>query len=147
MMATMGQILVVTQLNLKKRFQNLICRFVFQNMRSAGYHEKMIGRTYFGGDLVTQLNVMLYNTIKRPYQPKHLPSDPIKLFKKRFYSIISYAVLRTWRSIAVTRSQFLQRLLSDHAQTAAVWKTIPAYARPSSTRFHCQYFQTVQIPK
>ena len=28
---------------------------VFQNMRSAGYHEKMIGRTYFGGDQVTQL--------------------------------------------------------------------------------------------
>ena len=24
-------------------------------MRSAGYHEKMIGRTYFGGDQVTQL--------------------------------------------------------------------------------------------
>ena len=40
----------------KKRFKNLICHFVFQNMRSAGYHEKMIGRTYFGGNHVTQLN-------------------------------------------------------------------------------------------
>ena len=41
-------------------------------MRSAGYHEKMIiGRTYFGGDQVTQLNLVLYNTIKWPYQPKH----------------------------------------------------------------------------
>ena len=48
--------------------------------------------------------------------------DPIQ-FKKRFYSII-YAVLRTWRSIAVTRSQFLRRLLRDHAQTATVWKTV-----------------------
>ena len=56
----------------------------------------------FGGDPVTQLNF------------------------KTFYSII-YAVLRTWRSIkAVTRSQFLRRLLRDHAQTAAVWKAIPA---------------------
>ena len=26
----------VTQFNLKKRFKNLICHFVFQNMRSAG---------------------------------------------------------------------------------------------------------------
>ena len=50
------------------------------------------------------------------------PSDPIK-FNKPFHSII-YAVLRTWCSIAVTRSQFLRRLLCDHAQTAAVWKTI-----------------------
>ena len=52
------------------------------------------------------------------------PSDPMK-FKKNFYSII-FAVLRTWRSIAVTQSQFLRRLLRDRAQTAAVWKTIPA---------------------
>ena len=43
-------------------------------MRSAGYHEKMIGRTYFGGDQVTQLYLVLYNTIKWPYQPKHSPS-------------------------------------------------------------------------
>ena len=49
--------------------------------------------------------------------------DPV--FKKTFYSII-YAVLRTWRSIAVTRSQFLRRLLCDHVQTATVWKAIPA---------------------
>ena len=35
----------VTQLNFKKRFTNLICNFVFKNMRSAGYHEKIIGRT------------------------------------------------------------------------------------------------------
>ena len=43
-------------------------------MRSAGYHEKMIGRTYFGGDQVTQLNLVLYNTIKWPYLSKHSPS-------------------------------------------------------------------------
>ena len=43
-------------------------------MRCAGYNEKMIGRTYFGGDQVTQLNLVLYNTIKWPYQPKHSPS-------------------------------------------------------------------------
>ena len=59
-------------IKLKKRFNNLICHFVFQNMRSAGYHEKMIGRTYFGGVQVTQLNLVLYNTIKWPYQPKHM---------------------------------------------------------------------------
>ena len=34
----------VTLLNLKM-FKNFICHFAFQNMRSAGYHEKMIGRT------------------------------------------------------------------------------------------------------
>ena len=44
---------------------------------------------------------------------------------KNFYSII-YAVLQTWRSIAVTRSQFLRWLLHDHAQTGSVWKAIPA---------------------
>ena len=54
----------VTQLNLKNRLNNLICHFVFQNMRSAGYHEKMTGITYFGGDQVTQLHLVLYNTIK-----------------------------------------------------------------------------------
>ena len=43
-------------------------------MRSAGYHEKMIGRTCVGGDQVTQLNLVLYNTIKWPYQPKNIPS-------------------------------------------------------------------------
>ena len=64
----------VTQLNFKKRLKNLICHFVFQNMRSAGYHETMIGRTYFGGDQVTHLNLVLYNTMKLPYQPKHTPS-------------------------------------------------------------------------
>ena len=52
----------VTELNLKKVFKNVIGHFVFQNMRSAGYHEKMIGRTYFGGEQVTQLNLVLYNT-------------------------------------------------------------------------------------
>ena len=51
-----------------------IYHFVFQNMRSAGYHEKMIGRIYFGGDQVLQLNLVSYNTINRPYQPKHSPS-------------------------------------------------------------------------
>ena len=34
----------------------------------------MIGRTYFGGDQLTQVNLGLYNTIKWPYQPKHTPS-------------------------------------------------------------------------
>ena len=29
------------RIKLKKRFKNLICHFVFQNMRSAGYHEKI----------------------------------------------------------------------------------------------------------
>ena len=29
---------------------------------------------HFGGDKVTQLNLVLYNTIKWPYQPKHSPS-------------------------------------------------------------------------
>ena len=56
-----------------------------------------------GGDPMTQINV------------------------KTFYSII-YAVLRTWRSIALTRSQFLRQLLCDHAQTSAVWKVIPKYS-------------------
>ena len=54
-------------------------------------------------------------------------ADPVtQLNLKTFYSII-YA-LRAWRSIAVTRShsQFLRRLLRDHAQSAAVWKAIPA---------------------
>ena len=64
----------VTQLNLKKRLTNLICHFVFQNMRNTGYHEKMIARTNFGGDQVTQLDLVLYNTIKWPYQLKHSPS-------------------------------------------------------------------------
>ena len=65
----------VTQLNFKKRLKNLICHFVFRNMRSAGYHEKMIGRKYFGAEQLTQLICfVLYNTIKWPYQPKHSPS-------------------------------------------------------------------------
>ena len=67
-----------------------------------GYHDAN-NVSNVGGDPVTQLN-----------------------FKKTSYSII-YSVLRTWRSIAMTRSQFLRRLLHDHAQTAAVWKAIPAY--------------------
>ena len=33
----------------------------------------MIGRIYVGGDQVTQLNLVLYTTIKWPYQPKHNP--------------------------------------------------------------------------
>ena len=68
---------------------------------NVGYHDAN-NVSNFGGDPVTQLNF------------------------KTFYSII-YAVLRTWRSIAVTRSQFLQRLLRDHAQTAAVWKTVAGH--------------------
>ena len=35
-------------------------------MRCAGYHENMIGRTYFDGDQVTQFNLVLYSTIKWP---------------------------------------------------------------------------------
>ena len=66
-----------------------------------GYHDAN-NVSNFGGDPVTQLK-----------------------FKKPFYSII-YAVLRTWPSIAVTRSQFLRRLLRDLVQTAAAWKAIPA---------------------
>ena len=46
-----------------------------KNMHSAGYHDTMIGRTYFDGDQVTQLNLVLYNTIKWPYPPKHSPSS------------------------------------------------------------------------
>ena len=57
-------------------------------------------------------------------------SDPIQ-FLKTFYSII-YAVLQTWRSIVVTRSQFLRRLLRDHAQTAAVWKTVAGHTSLST---------------
>ena len=49
-----------------------------------GYHDAN-NVSNFGGDPVTQLNK-----------------------KNTLYSII-YAVLRTWRSIAVTRSQFLRR--------------------------------------
>ena len=50
------------------------------------------------------------------------PSDPIK-FKKSFIVLFTlfYGPLC---SIAVTRSQFLRRLLCGHAQTAAVWKTV-----------------------
>ena len=65
-------------------------------MRSAGYHEKMIGRTYyFGGDQVTQLNWVLYNTIKWPYQPKHNPSyasgDAI-IYQDRVLPIVALVV-------------------------------------------------------
>ena len=45
------------------------------------------------------------------------PGDPIKFFK-RLKNLIT--VLRAWRSIAVTRSQFLRLLLHDHAQTAVL---------------------------
>ena len=48
-------------LNLKNVKKNVF-QFLFKNMRSAGYHEKMIGRTYVGVDQVTQLNLVLYNT-------------------------------------------------------------------------------------
>ena len=60
-----------------------------------------------------------------PYDANNVSNfggDPVK----KIYSIID-AVLRTWRSIAVTRSQFLRRLLGDHAQTTAVWKTVAAH--------------------
>ena len=63
-----------------------------------GYHTAN-NVSNFGGDPVTQLNL-----IKRV----------IVLFT---------LFLRTWRSIAVTRSQFLRRLLRDHAQTAALGET------------------------
>ena len=65
----------VTPIKFLKRFKNVICHFVFQNMRSAGYHGKMIGITYVGGEQVTQLNLVVYNTIKWPYPPKHSPSN------------------------------------------------------------------------
>ena len=35
---------------------------------------KWLEEHYFGGDQVTQLNFVLYNTIKWSYQPKHSPS-------------------------------------------------------------------------
>ena len=38
-----------------------------------GYHDAK-NVSNFGGGLVTQLNLVLYNTIKWPYQPKHSPS-------------------------------------------------------------------------
>ena len=63
-----------------------------------GYHDANNVSNY-GGDPVTQFNL------------------------KNFHGII-YTVLRTWGSIAVTRPQFLRRLLRDHVQTAAVWKTV-----------------------
>ena len=72
----------------QKRLKKLICHFVFQNMRSAGYHEKMIGRTYFGSDQVTQLNLVLYNTIKWPYQPKHSPSFRLHHTKQHSYTVL-----------------------------------------------------------
>ena len=73
MMPKMCPILVVTQLNLKNVYKcNL--SFCIPKYARAGYHEKMIGRTYFGGDQATQLNLVLYNIIKWPYQPKHSPS-------------------------------------------------------------------------
>ena len=52
--------------------------------------------------------------------------DPVTQLNFNMFYSITYAVLRTWRSIAVMRSQFLRRLLRDHALTAAVWKAIPA---------------------
>ena len=64
----------VSNVKLKKRLKNLICHFVFQNMRSDGYHEKMIGRTYFGGDQVTQINLVLYNAV--PATAGHLGKRP-----------------------------------------------------------------------
>ena len=58
-------------------------------MHSAGYHEKMIGRTYVGGDQVTQLNLVLYNTIKWPYQPKHSPSITMTVQIATFCILVS----------------------------------------------------------
>ena len=51
----------------------------------------------FGGDPVTQLHFKMF-----------------------------YAVLRSRRTIAVTRPLVLRLLLRDHAQAAVVWKAIPA---------------------
>ena len=63
----------MTQLNLKKQQFNLsFCNPKYAQCRpegtstAAGYHENMIGRTHFGADQVTQLNLVLYNTIKSP---------------------------------------------------------------------------------
>ena len=71
----------------------------------AGYHDAN-NVSNFGCDPVTQLNL------------------------KNVYSII-YAVLRTWRSTAVTRPRFLRRLLRDHAQTAAVGRPYQLKHSPS----------------
>ena len=62
-----------------------------------GYHDAN-NVSNFGGDSVTQLNF------------------------KTFIKII-YAVLRAWRTIAVTRPLVLQLLLRDHPLAAGVWKT------------------------
>ena len=67
-----------------------------------GYHDAN-NVSNFCGDPVTQLN--LKNVI--------------------YYYLLCFTVLRTWRSIAVTRSQFLRRLLRDHAQ-------LQQYGRPES---------------
>ena len=56
-----------------------------------GYHDAN-NVSNFGGDPVTQLNL-----------------------KKRFIVLFTLS----WRSISAMRPQFLQRLLHDHAQTAA----------------------------
>ena len=61
---------------------------IMQLRMYVGYHDAN-NVSNFGGDPVTQLNY------------------------KKFDSIM-YAVLRTWLSIAVTRSQFLRRLPRDH---------------------------------
>ena len=61
----------------------------------------------FGGYPVTQLNL------------KNVKTNLIR-------------VLWAWRSIAVTRSQFLRRLLRDHVPTAAVWKTVAGHTSLST---------------
>ena len=65
-----------------------------------GYHDAN-NVSNFGGDQVTQLNL-----------------------KKRLK--MCCAVLRARRSIAMMRPLVLRLLLCDPAQTAAVWKAIPA---------------------
>ena len=64
-------------------------------------------------------------------------TDPIN-FLKRFKKVIR--VLRAWRSIAVARSQFVRLLLRDHAQTAAVWKTVAV-----NLGVHLHYFQSSEF--
>ena len=65
-----------------------------------GYHDAN-NVSNFGGDPETQLNL-----------------------KNRFIVLFTLFYGNGARAIAVTRSQFLQRLLRDHAQTSSVWKTV-----------------------
>ena len=49
--------------------------------------------------------------------------------------IVLFTLFYGHGELAVTRSQFLRRLLRDHAQTAAVWKAIHTSLEKSVKRF------------